>query len=158
MGNLLVLCAAMCESLFNILSRISSIKALENQSQVTDPIVQSTLVVCIALLLCLGPALAENQATVLMSLGITGWGALVWYGLFVTGLAFIFWYHGIKRCDVSVAAAFSGMMPLTSLLLSLIVLNEQLSWEHWLGGILVVLGMCLTGLKQTDTQNAAGTV
>jgi drug/metabolite transporter (DMT)-like permease len=155
MGNILVLCAALCESLFNILSRVSSIRAIEKQSQVTDPIVQSTLVVCIALLLCLGPALAENQATVLMTLSMAGWGALVWYGLFVTGLAFIFWYHGIKRCDVSVAAAFSGMMPLTSLLLSVIILNEQLNWEHWLGGLLITLGMCLTGLRQPDAQKTA---
>ncbi|MDF2875256.1 MAG: carboxylate/amino acid/amine transporter [Sporomusa sp.] len=143
-GNLLVLGAALCESLFNILSRISSMKDLGNQATGTDPIVWTTLVVCMALLLCLGPALAEDQAAALMSLSITGWGALVWYGLFVTALAFICWYHGIKRCDVSVAAAFSGLMPLTAFLLSVLLLNEQLRWEHCLGGLLVILGMWLT--------------
>lgn len=146
-GNLLVLCAAMCESFFNILSRINSIKTSSSQGQVLDPIVQTTLVTWIALLLCIGPALAEHPAAPLMSLDIAGWGALVWYGLVVTALAFIFWYSGIKRCDASVAAAFSGMMPFTALILSVLLLGEQPGWQQWLGGLMVVLGMLLTGLK-----------
>jgi len=146
-GNVLVLCAAICESVFNVLSRISSVKASLRSSQVLDPIVQTTLVVGIALLLCLGPALTEHPVAALLSLTIVGWAALAWYGLFVTALAFIFWYAGIKRCDASVAAAFSGMMPFTALILSVLLLNEQPGWQQWLGGLMVVIGMVLTGLK-----------
>ncbi|SMD03112.1 DMT family transporter [Sporomusa malonica] len=146
-GNLLVLCAAVSESLFNVFSRISSIKAALNQSQALDPIVQTTLVVGIALLLCFGPALVERPVESLMSLGIAGWLALVWYGVFVTALAFILWYAGIKRCDASMAAAFSGMMPFTALILSVLLLGEQPGWQQWLGGLMVMSGMLLTGLK-----------
>ncbi|MCE5287167.1 MAG: DMT family transporter [Pelosinus sp.] len=151
-GNLLVLSAAACESLFNIFSRSSIIKSLITQNREIDPIVQTSLVTCLALLLCLGPALTEHPATALLLLNIVGWGALVWYGVFVTALAFIFWYSGIKRCDASVAAAFSGMMPFTGLLLSVLIFKEQPSWHEWLGGLLIVLGMLLTGLKKTTTQ------
>lgn len=146
-GNLLVLGAAMCESVFNILSRISSVKAAVSSGQALDPIVQTTLVVAVALLLCLGPALTEQPVTALMSLSMAGWAALVWYGLFVTALAFIFWYAGIQRCDASVAAAFSGMMPFTALILSVVLLQEQPGWQQWCGGLLVVAGMVLTGIK-----------
>lgn len=149
-GNILVLCAAMCESVFNILSRISSIRASLRSSLVLDPldpIVQTTLVVKIALLLCIGPALTEQPVAALQSLSIGGWAALVWYGLFVTALAFILWYAGIKRCDASVAAAFSGMMPFTALLLAVLLLNEQPGWQQWLGGLMVVLGIVLTGIR-----------
>lgn len=146
-GNLLVLSAALCEALFNILSRISSIRASLNQSKILDPVVQTTMVVGIALFLCLGPALLEHPTEALMLIGIKGWMALLWYGFFVTALAFILWYAGIKRYDASVAAAFSGMMPLTSLILAVLLLDEQPGWQQWLGGIMVVLGMLLTGLK-----------
>jgi drug/metabolite transporter (DMT)-like permease len=146
-GNILVLGAAVCESVFNVLSRMGSIKAALRTEQVLDPIVQTTLVVALALLLCFGPALTEQPLPGLLSLSITGWAALVWYGVFVTALAFIFWYAGIKRCAASVAAAFSGMMPFTALLLSVLLLNEQPGWQQWLGGLLVVLGMVLTGLR-----------
>ncbi|EFU41064.1 hypothetical protein PVOR_15584 [Paenibacillus vortex V453] len=43
------------------------------------------------------------------------WLALVWYVPIVTALAFIWWYAGIKRCQVATAAAFSGMMPFTAI-------------------------------------------
>lgn len=146
-GNLLVLCAALCESLFNVLSRLASVKAAEQPDQLLDPIVQSTLVVGIALFLCLAPALTEEPLAALGVLEIAGWGALVWYGLFVTALAFIFWYEGITRCNASVAAAFSGMMPITSLVLSVLFLGEQPGAEQWSGGLLVLLGMVLAGLN-----------
>lgn len=151
-GNLLVLCAAACESLFNILSRSSIIKANLHQTEILDPIVQTTLVTILALLLCLIPALTEQPATALLSLTPAGWAALIWYGVFVTALAFICWYSGIKRCDASVAAAFSGMMPFTGLLLSVVFLKEQPGWQEWLGGLLIVLGMLLTGLKSPSQQ------
>ncbi|EGW40222.1 putative membrane protein [Desulfosporosinus sp. OT] len=69
----------------------------------------------------------------------------MWYGLFVTALAFVFWYAGIKRCGAFTAAAFSGMMPFTSMLLSVIILGEHPGWQQWLGGILVIFGMVLIG-------------
>jgi drug/metabolite transporter (DMT)-like permease len=147
-GNLLVICAALSESLFNILSRLSSVETTKGQRQALDPVVQTTLVAGIALLLCLGPALAEHPFPTLASLGVLEWMALAWYGLFVTALAFIFWYAGIKRCQASTAAAFSGMMPFTSLLLSVILLQEQPGWQQWSGGFMVMLGMLLTGLQQ----------
>jgi len=146
-GNLLVLCAALCESLFNVLSRLASVKATEQPEQLLDPIVQSTLVSGIALFLCLVPALTEQPLVALSVLTIAGWGALVWYGLFVTALAFIFWYQGITRCNASVAAAFSGMMPFTSLILSVLFLGEQPGVEQWSGGLLVLVGMVFTGLN-----------
>ena len=146
-GNLLVLGAALSESLFNLLSR-SSINNSAGQSLMANPAAWTTLVVCMALLLCLGPAIAENQAAALLFLPASGWAALAWYGLFVTDLAFICWYQGIKRCDVAVAAAFSGLMPLTALILSVLMLDEQMNWSHWVGGLLIVLGMWLL----TDTK------
>lgn len=149
-GNLLVLCAAICESSFNVLSRVYSINHT-NQSQL-DPIAQSILVSWLALLLCLGPALSECPVSSLSTLSLLGWGALVWYGLFVTALAFIFWYSGIKSCDTTVAAAISGLMPFTAMVLSVLLLGEHPEWWHWLGGLLVVLGMVFTGLDQANNK------
>ncbi|MDD2619735.1 MAG: DMT family transporter [Syntrophomonadaceae bacterium] len=149
LGNLLVLCAAGCEALFNILSKLNSIKASATKLPSIDPVVQTTLVAGMALLLCLWPARLEHPILALSSLEITAWLALIWYGLFVTALGFILWYAGIRRCDASVAAAFSGMMPLTALLLAVFLLGEDPHWQQWSGGFMVVLGMLLTGLQKS---------
>jgi drug/metabolite transporter (DMT)-like permease len=146
-GNLLVLSAALCESLFNVISRRANLKMETQQLQQLDPIVQSTLVSAVAGVLCLWPAALEYPVRSLLSLGIIEWLALLWYGLMVTALGYIFWFAGIKRCDASVAAAFSGLMPFTSLLLSIAILGEQPGWQCCLGGFMVVLGMLLSGWK-----------
>lgn len=146
-GNMLVICAAACESIFNILSRINHLKKLSQHQEELNPLVQTFIVSGIALLLCIVPALLEQPIAELRVLGLKEWLALVWYGVFVTALAFIFWYSGIKRRSAYAAAAFSGMMPFTSLFLSVTLLGEHAGWEQWSGGALIVLGMILIGDK-----------
>lgn len=148
-GNLLVICASICESLFNTCSRISVVKAQFNSSAPIHPIVQTTLVCIIALLLCVIPALTEQPVRSLAGLGAQGWLSLMWYGFFITALAFICWYEGIRRCSASTAAAFSGMVPFTALILSVLILGEEMCWNQWLGGLLIILGMVLIGIRDS---------
>lgn len=145
-GNLLVLGAAASESVFNIFSRISAVKAAK--AVPLDPFVQTTFVSALALVFCMIPMLFEQPLTALGTIGLTEWLALVWYGVFVTALAFICWYAGIKRCAASKAAAFTGMMPFTSLMLSVLLLGEKAGVEQWAGGALVILGMVLIGINK----------
>ncbi len=144
-GNMLILCAAASESAFNTLSRIFAVKTASVKKEPADPMAQTAIVVAIALIFCLIPALLENPIKMFSGLGINEWLALIWYGVFVTALAFICWYAGIKRCGAFTAAAFSGMMPFTSMILSAVVLKESPGWQQWLGGVLVVTGMILIG-------------
>jgi len=144
-GNMLVLCAAACESVFNIISRVSAVKTAPDQRKPVSPLLQTTIVTAIALFFCLIPALLEQPVPLLAAAGLNEWLALIWYGLFVTALAFIFWYAGILRCSAITAAAYSGMMPFTSMLLSVVILGEHAGWQQWSGGILVILGMVLIG-------------
>ncbi|MEK4119101.1 DMT family transporter [Paenibacillus sp. FSL W8-0919] len=147
-GNVLVLCAASSESVFNILSRMSSTKNDGRSQQPVDPVVQTTLVSAIAFLLCLIPAGFEHPLRSLAGIAWEEWLALIWYGPFVTALAFVFWYAGIRRCDASTAAAFSGMMPFTALVLSVVLLGQRAGVEQWAGGLLVAGGMVLIGVNQ----------
>ncbi len=141
-GNILVLCAAASESTFNIFSRVSALRSGQRQ---TDPIVITALVSAAALLTCIVPALFENPLKSIPALGLKEWLSLVWYGAAATALAFICWYSGIRRCGAFAAAAFSGMMPLVSLLLSVALLGEKPEWHQWLGGLFIVFGMVLIG-------------
>ena len=149
-GNILVLCAAACESAFNTLSRISAVKAAADLKEPSSPIAQTAIVSAIALILCLIPAALEHPLLELSGIGLMEWASLLWYGVFVTALAFICWYSGIKRCGAFTAAAFSGLMPFTSLLLSTVVLGESADYQQWLGGFLVIFGMILIGTEGID--------
>ena len=143
-GNLLVLCAAASETVFNIASRIFALSAPE-QDKPLSPALQTTAVAALAFLFSLAPAMTEHPLRALSRAGPAVWLALVWYGGAVTALAFVCWYAGIRRSGALTAAAFSGMMPLTAMLLSVILLGERAGWAQWTGGALVTAGMILIG-------------
>ncbi len=149
-GNMLVICAAASESAFNTLSRISAVKAAAESEKISSPISQTVIVSVIALILCLFPMAFEHPLKRLSEIGFIEWMALFWYGVFVTALAFICWYSGIKRCGAFTAAAFSGMMPFTSMVLSIVVLGESVDYRQWVGGLLVIIGMVLIGNEGMD--------
>jgi len=149
-GNLLVVGAAASESLFNIVCRTSVLKKAASGNPL-DPMVQTTLVTAGALLLCLIPAAFEAPVVRLSQLGIVAWLALVWYGVFVTALAYLCWYAGIKRSGAFTAAAFSGLMPLASMLHSTMLLREKADVFQWLGGACVIAGMVMIGLKKENS-------
>lgn len=152
-GNILVLCAAACESFFNVCSRIAVVKAQPADKAAMPPMVKAALVSFIAMFLCFIPACFEQPVDLLAKLGLQGWLSLIWYGVFVTALAFLFWYSGIKECHASTAAAFSGMMPFTALLLSVLILGEHAAIHQWCGGILVISGMVLIGRDGNKLSN-----
>lgn len=153
-GNLMVLGAAASESIFNILSRSAAEKGVLRNHPI-DPLTQTALVTIVAFIFCCIPAAFEQPFERLFRLGISGWLALFWLGVFVTALAYICWYSGIKRCGAFTAAAFSGFMPLTSMVLSTLLLREQTDLFQWLGGACVIAGMLLIGsIKQKNREPA----
>lgn len=157
-GNMLVICAAACEALFNTFSRAFALKGAKSRLIKVEPPVQTAIVSFMALVFCLIPAMTEQPVQRLIAIGLTEWLALIWYGLFVTALAFICWYEGIRRCGALTAAAYSGMMPFTSALLSVVLLHEKLDLMMLAGGLMILGGMILLGLsteKGNAVQNAA---
>ena len=151
-GNLLVVGAAASESVFNILCRSSALKKAAAGTPL-DPLVQTTLVTLFALLFCLIPAAFEQPLQRLSQIGLTEWVALLWYGVFVTALAYLCWYAGIKRNGAFTAAAFSGLMPLTSMLLSTLLLRESTDLLQWIGGACVIAGMLLIGMRRKPAED-----
>ncbi|MFH1513506.1 MAG: DMT family transporter [Bacillota bacterium] len=145
LGNAFVLCAAASESAFNILSRKHKAGEASHTSAPIHPMVQTLLVSAITLCLAIVPALTERPLIAIASLGLQEWLALIWYGIIVTALAFALFYAGARRCGAYIIAAFSGMMPLTSMILSVVVLQESIMAIQWAGGALILLGMVLIG-------------
>ena len=146
-GNLLVLLGAASESAFRIISRKQ--KTAENRQANTaiHPMVQTLLVSAAALCLSAVPALLERPFAALRTLDVQEILALIWYGLVITAVSFGFFYAGARRCDAYTIAAYSGIMPLTSMLLSILLLKEPVGPVQWLGGLLILSGMALIQRK-----------
>lgn len=71
------------------------------------------------------------------------WAALFYYGTFVPVLFFLLWFHGVDRVPVSLAGVFTGVLPVSTLLFSRVLLGETIRWTHLAGTGLVLAGIFL---------------
>ena len=139
-GNLLALGAAACEAMFTTLSRKVYLGSSEEYG--LPPLVRASIVSMIALILCVVPMLIEKPMESLISLPTSGWFALIWYGSIVTVAAFAFMFAGAKRCDGYTIAAFTGLIPLSALVLAVLILGETVQ-IHQLTGCAFIIGAIL---------------
>lgn len=69
---------------------------------------------------------------------LTDWLALAWWGLGTMALGSVLWYSGVSRVSGTTASAFMGLMPVSALVLSYLMLGESFQLIH-LGGMALVL-------------------
>ncbi len=58
-------------------------------------------------------------------------------------LAFLLWARGIARVPASTAAVFTGVLPVSAVTLSYLILGERVLWSHLVGAGCVIVGIVL---------------
>lgn len=134
-GCLLVVAAVVSESLFTILRK----QIADSVSATTN----TTVLLFCSLLLLLPPALYEAKGMTALP-DLTAFLAILYYGVFATVLAYLLWTHGVTKVSGTVAGAASAAMPASAMILGVIVLGEELSWEHIAGCLLIITGILVT--------------
>lgn len=88
--------------------------------------------------------LAEWQQ---VSLSVRHSLAIFYTGAIGTVLSFVWYAQGITQLGASKAVIFTNLVPVFAVVLSILLLNEQLHWSMLLGGSAILLGIYLTNLK-----------
>ncbi|AKG36657.1 DMT family transporter [Paenibacillus durus] len=76
-------------------------------------------------------------------LGAADAGIILYYGIFVTALAYVLWFRGVAKVPAGTAAVFTGCIPVSALWLSHTFLGEPISLRHLAGTALVFAGILL---------------
>lgn len=90
--------------------------------------------------------------------GTVAWGAIApatWLAVLAWGLGTlaagsVVWYWGVRRTQGHQAAPFMGLMPVSALVLSYILLGEDPRWWHAAGLALVLAGIALVILDRRE--------
>lgn len=83
------------------------------------------------------------------------WLYLAAYGLVTMGLGSVLWYKGISQVEGSIAASFMGVMPVSALVLSYLLLKEKFQLLHLagfglvFGGVLLMISVHRERMKKT---------
>ena len=148
LGNLLVFGAVVSEALFTIFGKAAA-------ERVT-PLATAALASVLSLALFLPFGLYQAASFDFSSVGLAGWVSVLHYGAFVTALGYLLWFGGLSKVPASTAGVFTGVLPVSAVLLSYLVLGEPFSWAHPVGVACVLLAILLIARQRPAT--AAATV
>ena len=90
-----------------------------------------------------------EQPVQLPHLSIT-WIALLWLGVFGSGLAFVLAYYLIHEIGPTRTTMVTYLFPLGGVILGVVFLHEQLSWPLIVGGILIVSSLVVANWQPAN--------
>lgn len=135
LGILLIFAAVCCEAGYTLMG-----KALTKNYPSEEISGLSALIAVIGFVpLCIW----QWPQLVLSKVEVGDWLYLSAYGLLTMGLGSVLWYRGVKKVEGTVAASFMGVMPVSALILSYLLLHEKFQWLHLAGFALVFGGVLL---------------
>lgn len=141
-GSILGQAAVVLASVFYAGSSVYARKSTESASGImrsVGPLASSTVLMWIAV------PIGESPLR-LPQLPLT-WIALVWLGVFGSGVAFIMAYYLIHAIGPTRTTMVTYLFPLGGVLLGVGFLGEQLTWQLLVGAVLIVASLAVANLQ-----------
>jgi drug/metabolite transporter (DMT)-like permease len=145
LGIAFIFAAVCCEAAYTLLGR--------SVARDIDPVVVAFLAAAASLPLFIVPAAIQWPSLDLGAVDLRAWLALGWYGVGTLALGTALWYRGAAAAEGSVAAGFMGLMPVSALVLSYVLLGEPFAWMHLVGFAVVFAGVLLISWEHARMGN-----
>jgi drug/metabolite transporter (DMT)-like permease len=136
LGSVLVFIAVLCWTAYTIL--------LQPYTRRIDVVQLSAATMvggAIPLLIASTPALIATDWSLV---GIRGWLALLYSSVISMGVAYFFWYRGLRVLGPTRTAVYSNLQPIVALLVAWPILNETPTIFQAVGAATIVAGVFLT--------------
>ncbi|TVM14351.1 EamA/RhaT family transporter [Oceanidesulfovibrio indonesiensis] len=146
-GNLLVIAAVICESLFLLMRK--------GVDQPLSALAASTAISAFGFAWFLPAGIVQAVGFDFAAIGPAAWFSVLYYGLVVTIVAYLCWFAGIMQVDAATAGVFTGLMPVSAVALSMLVLEEPLTLPKAVGCGLALAGIMLISFARRSVQHAS---
>jgi drug/metabolite transporter (DMT)-like permease len=70
-------------------------------------------------------------------------GSMLILGFVSTGIAYVIFYDIIEKAGSAIASSVTYITPLVGVLLGALLLNETITWNQPVGGIVILLGAAI---------------
>ncbi|MUL34291.1 DMT family transporter [Priestia megaterium] len=150
LGNSLIIGAVLTEALFITLGKSVSSKV--------SPLTISTMMSIFGLILFLPFALYEAKNFTFSTVDIIDWLNILYFGVVITVIAFLLMYQGLSKVSASSAGILTSILPLSTVILSFLVLKEKILLSHIVGMAFVLVAIFVLSKEstkeETDSQTA----
>ena len=135
-GNILVIASALSYSVYSILS-----KRILHYEEPPIVVAWTTTIGAVCLL---GAALVIDRGTVWGQLSPAHTAIIAYLSVIPTSVSVVAYFYLLQRIEASRAAMTFFLIPVFSILWSVLLLKESVSWAMLAGGALIILGVWLT--------------
>lgn len=136
LGSILVFAAVCCEATYTLVGM--------QLSEDLDPM-SLTLVAAVVAIIGFAPLAIWDLIGFDWSAPTTSeWIGALWWGAGTMALGSVLWFLGNRSVSGTTASVFMGVMPVTALVLSYVLLDEPFEWIHVVGMATVLAGVALT--------------
>jgi len=98
-------------------------------------------------MLLISLVIEEGQWESIKSANLVDWSIVFYLSFIMTVIGYSVWYHLLRICDVSKISPFLMLLPVTSIIAGIVLLNEQFTLAMGIGGVLVMTGVASTLIK-----------
>ncbi|MCS5590208.1 MAG: EamA family transporter [Candidatus Thioglobus sp.] len=98
-------------------------------------------------MLLISLVIEEGQWESIKTANLVDWSIVFYLSFIMTVIGYSIWYHLLRICDVSKISPFLMLLPVTSIIAGIVLLNEQFTLAMGIGGLLVMTGVASTLIK-----------
>ena len=95
-------------------------------------------------MLLISLAIEKDQWRSIVSANLVDWSIVFYLSFIMTVVGYSIWYHLLRICDVSKISPFLMLLPVTSIIAGIALLDEQFTLAMGIGGLLVMTGVAST--------------
>jgi drug/metabolite transporter (DMT)-like permease len=135
-GSILVFCGVLCWSAFTI-----GLQPYATRIRVVQLSATTMVGGAIPLLIASAPYLWRTNWS---AVGLGGWLALIYSSVVSMGIAYFFWYSGLRVLGPTRTAVYANLQPIIALIVAWIFLSETPTIFQGVGAATIVAGVFLT--------------
>lgn len=86
----------------------------------------------------------DGQWQAITTASLLDWSIIFYLAFIMTVLGYSVWYHLLSSVDVSKVSPFLMLLPITSIIAGMILLDEQFTKAMAIGGVMIMIGVAST--------------
>ncbi len=139
-GDLLVLASAFTWSLYSIMNKKISVSY--------SPFLTILFLFLMMTVLIIPFTLNKETINAVLNLSIRGWLAILFLGIFCSGIAYVLWAQALKELEAVKVGVFLYFEPFVTVFAAWLLLAEIISYITIISGIIITLGVVLVNRKK----------
>jgi len=102
-------------------------------------------------MLLISLVIEDGQWESIKSASLVDWSIVFYLSFIMTVIGYSVWYHLLRICDVSKISPFLMLLPVSSIIAGMVLLDEQFTLAMGIGGLLVMAGVASTLIKWRES-------